>query len=1810
MSNLEKNRVFTAQSQQSLKTAAVRLMDTADTVSKALETEKAKLEALYREIPSDCRYTPLGNSLSEVPGSLSDPLYGQVSTQFSATLDKLTTQIPAVDETCANAIKELTPATAAVTFMISELETMLYQGILDAPMEKFAATIGSCQNQWENTAYVEQQIQMAETILKGIPDFTRMYGDPVNMSTGNFIHEYTDLTVNTPLPLSFTRFYNAMDRRKGILGRGWVHNYEQHLDLRKTDKIIRITEQGTEETYRLSEDGTYRHFWQDSRSIRKQEENYLLIQENTALLYDQTGNLRSITEKHKGSIAFSYNEKNQLQKAYCTTGEALTYTYSPEGQLETVTDHTGRCVHFTCQSRKLHTVTTPMDQTITYEYGDNNRISQIKNEKNIIRLENEYDQYKRITRQTFPDGGQIKYTYLDTLGAIRVTEPNGNQITYYHDEKMRSSKTVYENGQETYTYDDRNNLLSQQDKNGNQTTYTYDTQGHLLEQTDPLGGKTTHTYDPEGRLTATRYPDGGEIVKQYDPHGRPRLIKNQTGHLTAFTYEEDQTTITLPDQSTIKLQYDNRHNITSMETPAGRRTHYEYDPLNRVSATIDGQGRRTTYERTASDRISAITRPDGAVRTYEYEETGNITAITDYDGHQERFRYNDMGKPITHTDKNQNTRHYQYDLMQNIIKETDPLGGETTYRYNPQNLLEAMVDSMGTETTYTYDPSGNCTQSSIVGGRSAAFTYDALNRITAATLSQEGEEKTETIYFTYDPMGNLIKVAGQNGTTTYTYDKQGRKITETHSGGIRTHYTYTPLGKVETITDRTGSTTTYTYHPGGLLQEIAHPGQTKEHFTYDPYGRIESYRSKEGEIFRYRYDCLDRITAIRKEDGEATLTYDTMGNIVTMLDFNRNQTRYEYSPTGNLVKVTDAMGTEIEYTYDKRDNLIGISQTGTGNTGEKEIRQLLSFGRNPLGQIETITNALGQQERYTYDVNGNTTSKTDRQGRVTHYGYDVTGMLCQTAYPDGQSVTYTYDPLTDLYQVTDWLGTMEIQAHEKGHISKVTDYQGQETRYEWGDREKLRTITYPDGYQVTYDYDEALRVTKVTDGTVTARYAYDPHGRLKEKTVGDRLHTLYGYHPSGKLASLRHQNGEDLLESYEYRYDPMGNPVTIIKERKDRREETGTYSYTYDALGRILSAEKDGHPERSYQYDPYGNRTQMREYLPIKTGIQEAAVREIPTKEILPQETGPRETVIEQTTTYQYNLLNQLTASACGETASRYTYDPSGNLLSVMEKTGDREETIRYGYNAQNRVTAEYQGGEQTTHTYDGLGRRVESHVPEGTTRYAYDLLGPMGSLLLQERNGQVQRFLWDSNPLAITETKTGGYQDTYYYLQDERNSPLRLLTGEGRSVGITGYDEYGVERGDSQEREPFLQPFGYTGYRKEKPKDTYYANARTYHARSGRFQGEDSLSYIKETLPQSFNLYQYCQGNPMKYTDPLGHDVLEAGKGMPGIMDENLLIVFAFLGVGAASMKGAADTGKRMANSYIYSYLSGIGLSIVKSLGSAWNGIVDGSMVTPDAWKGIEGFGRKEDNKWRLPLIDVEGIERSFYMDAANKQAFYAGAMTMDWLVVILTAASIAQGLSGAGSAGGGGFGGKMVTPDGMTIGALAPAVSGELALTVELEAGIAAAGAANGMDNWDKFKSASGSEGSSKPTSIMDETFEGNGRYSGKLEKVNNPDVNADKLADRIGGESRVKFSNDSAAREFDAISNEYIAQAKPPLKTVNKTVRTQMKATFEAAVETGKKVYYQFEGKPDQSVINKLMEYSQRYGVEVIIDINPLN
>ena len=85
-------------------------------------------------------------------------------------------------------------------------------------------------------------------------------------------------------------------------------------------------------------------------------------------------------------------------------------------------------------------------------------------------------------------------------------------------------------------------------------------------------------------------------------------------------------------------------------------------------------------------------------------------------------------------------------------------------------------------------------------------------------------------------------------------------------------------------------------------------------------------------------------------------------------------------------------------------------------------------------------------------------------------------------------------------------------------------------------------------------------------------------------------------------------------------------------------------------------------------------------------------------------------------------------------------------------------------------------------------------------------------------------------------------------------------------------------------------------------------------------------------------------------------------------------------------------------------------------------------------------------------------------------------------------------------------------------------------------------------------------------------------------------------------------MRFAN-GPANEFDALSTEYVAQAKPANFTLNQAFRKQAKAIFEVALQSGRTPYFQFDGPPRPGVLETLSRYADRYGIEPVIDLAPI-
>ncbi len=465
----------------------------------------------------------------------------------------------------------------------------------------------------------------------------------------------------------------------------------------------------------------------------------------------------------------------------------------------------------------------------------------------------------------------------------------------------------------------------------------------------------------------------------------------------------------------------------------------------------------------------------------------------------------------------------------------------------------------------------------------------------------------------------------------------------------------------------------------------------------------------------------------------------------------------------------------------------------------------------------------------------------------------------------------SYNPLRQLIEIQDWLGSTRITPDALGRAEKVQYPDGREVSYTYGKAGERRSITYPDGKTVFYGYDEQLRLSELKEGDSIITYGYDPVGRLCEKQFPNGTKTTYRYDRKDQLTELLHQDQEGILDRYTYLYDLLGNKTGITKERRGLERESGQYRYGYDALGRLSEIQKDGEIQYRYGYDAFGNRTWKEE-----RGEQ---------------------------TSYQYNALNQLVSERQGEIRKEYGYDKRGNLTAILENGAWKK---RYVYGAMNRLEeAVDAAGKQARYQYNGLGHRVgkqEGVLPKeklekldpqrrvgmeiGNSRqitYTLDLTRQYYNLLERTEESQSQRYFWDGNVAAYEENGRRNY-----YLQDDLGSPLRLEDSFGT---IKENYEYGVFGEDLYQNQGKIQPFGYTGYQRDEVSGTYYAQAREYLAESGRFAGQDLIAGFLD-MPFSMNRYSYCFNTPMLLVDlggawPSWNDIRKGiNKGINKLVD------------------------------------------------------------------------------------------------------------------------------------------------------------------------------------------------------------------------------------------------------------------------------------------------------------------------------------
>src|SRR5262249_18782538 len=256
---------------------------------------------------------------------------------------------------------------------------------------------------------------------------------------------------------------------------------------------------------------------------------------------------------------------------------------------------------------------------------------------------------------------------------------------------------------------------------------------------------------------------------------------------------------------------------------------------------------------------------------------------------------------------------------------------------------------------------------------------------------------------------------------------------------------------------------------------------------------------------------------------------------------------------------------------------------------------------------------------YTYDPNGNVSTKKDARNIITTYGYDVLNRLLTTSYSNG-------DPGTAFaYDQSNCLGL--AACHNIGMRTSATDAAGSEMWSSQVDAANLRTIhvnqrttisspsnitktstyyldlgqnvtqiVYPTGRAVNYTYDSANRPKTATDGSNGITYATSPATPLSGCLAVAVCYTPQGSIYSMSIGKTSNFTGLNFSETFNNRLQPNelkatstgGNAMDIVYNFVDPAssknaghvygitnslDTTRSQSFTYDQLNRIVSAQ-------------------------------------------------------------------------------------------------------------------------------------------------------------------------------------------------------------------------------------------------------------------------------------------------------------------------------------------------------------------------------------------------------------------------------------------------------------------------------------------------------------------------------------------------------------------------------------------------------------------------------------------------------------
>lgn len=474
---------------------------------------------------------------------------------------------------------------------------------------------------------------------------------------------------------------------------------------------------------------------------------------------------------------FIYNTQHRPILYVDAAGQPMSFTYSPAGQIASITNALG--------------------QTTSFFYDSNSNLISTTNANSVTASTLTYDAFNRVATFTDSEGWTVSFTYDPADRVTKMTYPDGTSEAYTYKYLDLASYRDRLGRVWTYTYDANRRLTEVKNPSGAQVAYTYNGIGQLATFTDAKSNVTTWTYDVEGRVITKKYADTTALTYVYE---------NTTSRLKSVTDALGQT-------KQYSYTLDNRVSGISYISPVNPTPNvsYSYDPyFARMDSMTDGNG-TTQYTYVPLGSI-------GALRVQAEQSPLPSSSI--------QFSYDALGRVVSRTVAGAGADTMAYDAIGRMISRSNDLGTFTaSYLGQTKLITQRALSGSSLATTWSYLPNiGDRRLSGIsnVGlstGQYSTFTYSTTPGPTISGIAEAND--TSTTYpastsqsATYNDLNQLVSVSGQtltydsdgnllsDGQLNYSWDAENRlsSITYVSQPGKMTSFSYDGLGRRTAIT--------------------------------------------------------------------------------------------------------------------------------------------------------------------------------------------------------------------------------------------------------------------------------------------------------------------------------------------------------------------------------------------------------------------------------------------------------------------------------------------------------------------------------------------------------------------------------------------------------------------------------------------------------------------------------------------------------------------------------------------------------------------------------------------------------------------------------------------------------------------------------------------------------------------------------------------------------------------------------------------------------------------------------------------------